>query len=116
MTLGGTRIESKRAIKYLGMIIDVRLNFKEHVKYIGEKASVTSIMPYACPIWSEGLSVRTTMRILFSVYHLSAIKGISSIRTVSDEAVLEEMRIYLRQLECPGQITTKKAEDEEGTL
>ena len=33
-------IESKRVLKYLGVIIDVRLNFKEHVKYIGEKASV----------------------------------------------------------------------------
>ena len=26
-----TRIESKRVIKYLGVIIDDRLNFKEHV-------------------------------------------------------------------------------------
>ena len=40
MAVGGTRIESKRAIKYLGVIIDNRLNFIEHVKYIGEKASV----------------------------------------------------------------------------
>ena len=77
VTVGESRIESKRAIKYLGVIIDDRLNFKEHVKYIGEKASVTqralvrmmaniggpgpfkrriisavvtSIMLYACPI------------------------------------------------------------------
>ena len=41
MTVAGTRIESKRAIKYLGVIIDDRLNFKEHVEYIGEKPSVT---------------------------------------------------------------------------
>ena len=41
MTVGGTRIESKRAIKYLGVIIDNRLNLKEHVKYIGEKACIT---------------------------------------------------------------------------
>ena len=73
MTFGGTRIELKRAIKYLGVIIDDRLNLRE----ISEKASVTrgalarmmpniggpgpfkrriisaivtSIMLYACPI------------------------------------------------------------------
>ena len=35
--VGDTRIGSKRVIKYLAVIIDVRLNFKKHVKYIGEK-------------------------------------------------------------------------------
>ena len=35
-TVGESRIESKRAIKYLGVVIDDRLNFKEHVKYVGE--------------------------------------------------------------------------------
>ena len=34
--VGGTRIESKRAIKYLRVIIDDSLS-KEHVKFIGEK-------------------------------------------------------------------------------
>ena len=41
VTVDGTGIESKRAIKYRGVIIDDKLNFNEHVKYIGEKASVT---------------------------------------------------------------------------
>ena len=41
MTIKGTRNESKRAIKYLGVIINDRLNFKEHVKFIGGKASAT---------------------------------------------------------------------------
>ena len=41
VTVGDTKAVSKRAIKYLGVIIVDRLNFKEHVKYIGEKASVT---------------------------------------------------------------------------
>ena len=75
-----------------------RLSYKKHVKYIGEKASltqaalarmmpnigepgsfkrrlilavVTSIMLYACPIW-------TTRKIMSSVYRLSAIRRISS--------------------------------------
>ena len=85
------------------------------MKYIGEKASVTqraltrmmaniggpgpfkrriisaivtSIMLYACQIWSEALFVGTTSRILSSVYRLSAIRRVSGFRTVSDEAVL----------------------------
>ena len=41
VNVSSTRIESKRVIKYLGMIIDDWLSFKEHLKYIGEKASVT---------------------------------------------------------------------------
>ena len=74
------KIGSKRTIIYLGLIIDDRLNFKEHMKYIGKKTSVTQgavkrmmpnikrriisivVMPiilYACPIWSEALSVAT---------------------------------------------------------
>ena len=82
VTIGGTRIVSKSSINYLGMIIDNRLSFKEHMKYIGEKASVTqgalgrimpniggpgplkrriisaigtSIMLYACLIWPQVL-------------------------------------------------------------
>ena len=43
VTVAGTKIESKRAIKYLGVIIDGRLNFKEHVKYIGEKVTQTAL-------------------------------------------------------------------------
>ena len=41
VTVVGTRIELKRAIKYMVVIIDDRLNFKEHVKYIDEKTFVT---------------------------------------------------------------------------
>ena len=41
VTVEGIRIESKREIKCLGVIIADRLNFKNHVKFIGEKASVT---------------------------------------------------------------------------
>ena len=38
VAVGGTRIESKRALKYLGVIINDRLKFKQHVKFIGAKA------------------------------------------------------------------------------
>ena len=53
----------------------------------------------------------TTRRILSSVYRLSAIRRVSGLRTVSDEAVLilpieiladEMRRIYFHRLEYPG--------------
>ena len=40
VTVGGTRIESKRPIKYLAVIIDDRFNFKEHENNIGKEISV----------------------------------------------------------------------------
>ena len=48
----------------------------------------TSVILYACPIWSEALSVGTTKRILFPAYRLSALRRISGFKTVSDKAVL----------------------------
>ena len=109
------KMRSKRAIKYLRVIIDDRLNFKKHVTTIGEKASVTqgaltkmmpniggpnplkrriiskvvtSIILHPCPIWTEALSVGTTRRKLSSMYCLSVIIQIIGFRTVSDETVL----------------------------
>ena len=41
VTVSGTNIESKTAIKYLDFIVDDRLSFKKHVIYIGEKPSLT---------------------------------------------------------------------------
>ena len=38
VTVGGTKIKSKRSLKYLGVIIDDRLNFEEQVEFIGQKA------------------------------------------------------------------------------
>ena len=88
------------------MIIEDRLNFKKHVIFIGEKASVKqgeltrvipnieepnlfkkriisrvimSIMLYVCLIWSEAFSMETTRRKLSSI---------SGCRMMFDEAVL----------------------------
>jgi len=37
LTVGSTTIFSKRAIKYLGDMIDTRLTFREHLEYIHKK-------------------------------------------------------------------------------
>lgn len=39
--IGNTDIEVVDKIKYLGVIIDRKLTFKEHVSYIGDKISRT---------------------------------------------------------------------------
>ena len=104
VSVGYTKIGSKRTIKYLRLIMDDRLNFKEHMNYIDENLSVEE------------------KRKLSSVYCLSAIRQISGFRTVSDEAVrvlaktvpvdilADQMRlIHFRRFECPGQTATIKA-------
>lgn len=39
--VGQEVIKSKRSLKYLGVMIDDRLSFKQHMKYCSEKASKT---------------------------------------------------------------------------
>jgi len=37
--VGGTSVSSSRAIKYLGVMIDTRLSFREHLAYASSKAT-----------------------------------------------------------------------------
>ena len=77
VTVVGTMVESKWAIKYLRVIINDRLSFKEHVKYIGEKASVTQgalgrLMPNiggACPFKRRIILAVVTLIILYTQRH-----------------------------------------------
>jgi len=43
LTVGGVDIVSQRAIKYLGVMIDIRLSYKEHLEYANKKAAATAI-------------------------------------------------------------------------
>ncbi|KAH8349293.1 hypothetical protein KR059_002953, partial [Drosophila kikkawai] len=113
--VGGTRIRSQRAIKYLGVIIDTRLSFKEHLEYVHQKASgtagalsrmltntrgprqytrkllssvVTAQILYAAPVWSEAVSVKSYMRGVEATYRLCAIRIACSFRTISEDAAL----------------------------
>jgi len=40
--IGGTSIESQRAIMYLGGMLDTRLSYREHLEYVNKKASETT--------------------------------------------------------------------------
>lgn len=111
--VGEQLIASKESLKYLGVVIDNRLNYREHIVYAGDKAArlqsalagilpntggprqgrrlllakvVTSAILYAAPIWAEALNVQTNRRKLAATYRLSALRAISGFRTISDEA------------------------------
>jgi len=40
--IGGTTIVSQRAIRYLGVMQDTRLSYREHLEYVNKKASETT--------------------------------------------------------------------------
>lgn len=112
--VGQHEITSKRQIKYLGVMIDDRMNFGAHINYIADKASkvtaalsrmmpnvggpkqskrqviarvVSSTILYAAPVWSGSLEVQRTKKKLASVYRLAAMRVCSSYRTISEDAV-----------------------------
>lgn len=111
--VGGEQIHSKESLKYLGVIIDNRLNFESHVDFSSKKASkmqgalarimpniggpnyekrvllanvVSSVLLYAAPIWACSLATKVTRRKLTATYRLTALRTISGFRTISDEA------------------------------
>lgn len=111
--VGTSKIKSKDAIKYLGVMLDNRLNFKSHVESMSKKASgiqaalcrilpniggpgyarrillsrvVSSVLLYAAPVWAKALTTKAIRHKLTSVYRLCALRTISGFRTISDEA------------------------------
>ncbi|KAH8299223.1 hypothetical protein KR059_002074, partial [Drosophila kikkawai] len=99
--VGSTTIESCPAVKYLGVQIDHRLNYKSHLEYVAAKASkatgaisrmmantrgpkqhsrrliatvVTSTILYAAPIWAEAMSTASYSRQCKMVYRRCALR------------------------------------------
>lgn len=114
LEIGGCTIVSKPSIRYLGVIIDSRLNFGEHVRTTCQKAArvsaslarimpniggprqdrrtllssvVSSIMLYAAPIWSRALETSQRRQQLSSVQRLGCLRIACAFRTVSDDAI-----------------------------
>lgn len=112
--VGDQEITSQPSIRYLGVIIDDRLSFKQHIEYTSVKAAkinatisrlmpnlrgpgqnrrkllasvVGSVMLYGAPIWAEAAQTKFSARRLESVYRLSAIRVTSAFRTISLDAV-----------------------------
>lgn len=112
--LRGTQIEPKKAIKYLGMMIDWQVIFGEHIRYVCKKADirttalakllpnikgpncnkrrvlagvVQSTVLYAAPIWSKCLRIDTYRKTLLSTQRKILLRVTSAYRTVSTLAV-----------------------------
>ena len=111
--VGNAEIISKPCIKYLGIMVDARLSFKEHIEYVSDKAAivngalsrlmpnfggprqnrrrllasvVTSILLYGAPIWSKALQKKTYSRSIDSVYRRCVLRVICGFRTISYDA------------------------------
>ena len=114
LTVGKHEIASKPSLKYLGITIDTRLTFKEHLYSMSKKAAkvvaaVSRLMPnskgprqskrrllatvassvilYGAPVWAKAMETKTYGKSIRSVYRLSALRVVSAFRTVSTDAV-----------------------------
>jgi len=52
--IGGTTISSQRSIKYLGVILDTRLSYRELLEYVNKKASETTGSLYRILLNTKG--------------------------------------------------------------
>ena len=113
LTIGGCEITSQPQLKYLGVILDSKLKFKEHLVYTSGKANkmynalsrmmanrgcvrssrrfliskaMSSVILYAAPIWIQALDIKSYARQISAVHRLSAIRVISAFRTISSDA------------------------------
>jgi RNA binding protein fox-1 len=114
ITVEELTITSRRELKYLGVMIDDRLNFNSHVDYACEKAAKaisalsrimpnnagpisskrrllasvsSSILRYGGPAWITALQTQRNRAKLRSTARLMAIRVVSAYRTISSEAV-----------------------------
>ena len=115
IVLGEHEVEWRTSIKYLGVQLDRRLSFGEHLRIITAKAiqggaSLARLMPnigeprevkrrlvasvvhsrllYAAPVWVKALQNHAIQRRLFSAQRLVALRIVSAYRTVSTSAAL----------------------------
>ncbi|GBP05038.1 Retrovirus-related Pol polyprotein from type-1 retrotransposable element R1 [Eumeta japonica] len=114
LKVGDQEITSQPHIRYLGVKLDARLNFKQQVEHVCTKASavraslarlmpnvggpkqsrrlllssvVTSVLTYGISIWADALEKQDSWRKAGPIYRMSALRVASAFRTVSEEAV-----------------------------
>ena len=115
IALGEHEIEWKKSIKYLGVQLDRRLSFGEHLQIATAKAiqcgaALTQLMPniggpreanrrlvanvvnskllHAAPIWTSYLNNHVILKKLFSAQRGVVMRIVSAYRTVSTSALL----------------------------
>uniref|UniRef100_A0A2S2QW03 Reverse transcriptase n=1 Tax=Sipha flava TaxID=143950 RepID=A0A2S2QW03_9HEMI len=115
IVIGGVNINTKRSFKYLGLIVDDELNFKEHIKTAADKGNkvlqalsrlmpniggpkeprrrllvsiVQSVLLYGAPIWGQCLKYsKYCVDKLMRVQRRATIRSCCVYRTVSYSAV-----------------------------
>ena len=114
IVLGEHEKEWRTSIKYLGVQLDRRLSFGEHLRITSAEAiqcgaNLARLMPniggpreakrlvanvvhskllYAAPVWAKALQNHAIQRKLFSAQRLVALRVVSAYRTVSTSAAL----------------------------
>lgn len=113
LQVGEHEVESKPSVRYLGVMIDARLNFKDQVEHAcsgaaavggalsrlmpnvgGPKAGrrallasvVTSILTYGIAIWAGALELQECQRRIYPIGRQLALRITSAFRTVSRDA------------------------------
>lgn len=114
ISIMNTRIQIKKEIKYLGVVLDYRLSFGAHMKYVCTKADKTmaglarilpnlggvgerkrkilscaaeSVLLYAAPIWASSLDVLTYRDLMIKTQRKILIRTARAYRTVSNGAL-----------------------------
>ncbi|KAL6417769.1 hypothetical protein ACFW04_012549 [Cataglyphis niger] len=121
LNVDGKDIEAKPTLKYLGIMLDGRLNFRPHFEYVENKIAkvnralgrlmpnlrgpneskrklyaqvVLSILLYGAPIWNEAFMASKSSQIIINrVLRTLAIRVVSGYRTISLDAALLLARI-----------------------
>lgn len=115
MEVGGETVQTKLAAKYLGVTLDVRLSFWQHIKNVANRAAVAtnnlsrlmantggpspskrrllmtvihSILLYGSEIWADALNRAYCRKHIVAVQRRGALRVACSYRTVSEVAVL----------------------------
>lgn len=114
LKVGECLIDTQPSIRYLGVLIDSRLNFKAQVENASTKAAAvgkalsrlmpnvggpkqkrralltsvtTSVMTYGIAIWADALTIHNTCKNMTAVHRQCALRVASAFRTVSKEAI-----------------------------
>ena len=115
IVLGEHEVKWRTSIKYLGVQLDRRLSFGEHLQIAAAKAiqceaNLARLMPniggpreakrrlvasvvhsklvYTAPVWANGLQNHAIQKRLFSAQRSAALRIVSTYRTVSRSAAL----------------------------
>ena len=114
LAIGECDVESQGSLRYLGVQIDAKLRFDEHIRIVSQRASrvmnalarimpntggprqsrrrllstvTSSILLYAAPTWATALDTASYARGMISVYRRSALRVACAYRTTSYDAV-----------------------------